>query len=128
MVQVNRVCLNIIFINRPQFLVDSNVFLCKVSAFSPNNQNIRLILWHLPQNEPSNLERHVKEWWMGETLTTNPSTLTQKSYLPSMMLITALTSLMSTVPSPVTSPFTGCGASGFLPTKFTLMFCSSGAK
>ena len=24
MVQVNRVCLNIIFINRPQFLVDSN--------------------------------------------------------------------------------------------------------
>ena len=25
MVQVNRVCLNIIFINRPQFLVDSNV-------------------------------------------------------------------------------------------------------
>ena len=26
MVQVNRVCLNIIFINRPQFLVDSNEF------------------------------------------------------------------------------------------------------
>ena len=24
MVQVNRVCLNILFINRPQFLVDSN--------------------------------------------------------------------------------------------------------
>ena len=27
MVQVNRVCLKILFINRPQFLVDSNVII-----------------------------------------------------------------------------------------------------
>ena len=33
MVQVNRVYLKILVINRPQFLVDSNVFGCKIKNF-----------------------------------------------------------------------------------------------
>ena len=34
MVQVNRVCLKILFINRPQFLVDSNVVVYKKSGWN----------------------------------------------------------------------------------------------
>ena len=32
MVQVNRVCLKILFINRPQFLVDSNELMYKMNS------------------------------------------------------------------------------------------------
>ena len=34
MVQVNRVCLKILFINRPQFLVDSNVLILFIILFN----------------------------------------------------------------------------------------------
>ena len=35
MVQVNRVCLKILFINRPQFLVDSNDFKDIINLIAP---------------------------------------------------------------------------------------------
>ena len=38
MAQVNRVCLKTLFINRPQFLVDSNVTLYKNNETEHTNQ------------------------------------------------------------------------------------------